>query len=185
MSQRDSKLSQRDENEARANRADEDRPVTEDRTVVDNLRIEERLSMLTDVDTVLPRPPKIPGYHTIWLTTTNQNDALERRFQLGYKLVHPSEVPDFSFNTQKSGQVSGDRIMINEMVLAKIQLELYVAYMKRNHHDAPLEQEASIRPENVISQMKDGRGNPIGIVEGDGFKELGRRASVPDFAKTA
>ena len=182
----DKRLSQRDNDSgARASRAEQDRPATENREGLDNLRVEERLAMLSDVNTVLPQPPKIAGYHLIWLTTSNQQDSLERRFQLGYSLVHPKEVPDFAFPTQKSGQVTGDRIMINEMVLAKLPMDLYVAYMKHNHHDAPLEQEAAIRPENVISSMKDGRGNPIGIVEGDGFKELQRRPRAPNFAETA
>lgn len=181
----DERLSKRSENQMRASRAEEDRPNTQNREANDPLRVQERLAMLSDVDTVLPKPPKIDGYHTIWLTTANQQDSLERRFQLGYELVRPDEVPGFSFQSQKSGQVSNDRIMINEMVLAKLPMSLYVAYMKHNHHDMPLEQEANIRPENVVSQMKDGRGNPIGIVEGDGFQELRRKVRVPDFEKSA
>lgn len=181
----DDRLSQRDDSAARTNRAEKDRPNTENRDVADPLRLQERLAMLSDVDTVLPKPPTISGYHTIWLTTTNKQDPLERRFNLGYALVHPDEVPGFSFESQKSAQVSPDRIMINEMVLAKLPMELFVAYMKHNHHDMPLQQEEAIRPENIISQMKDGRGAPIGIVEGDGFKELQRRVRVPDFTKSA
>lgn len=179
----DKRLTQRDDDNARTSRADEDRPATQDRDASDNLRMQERLALLSDVNTVLPKPPKIKGHHLIWLTTTNQQDSLERRFQLGYVLVHPDEVPGFSYSTQKSGQVTGDRIMINEMVLAKLPMELYAAYMKRNHHDAPLEQEEAIRPENVISHMKDGRGQSIGIVEGDGFQELKKRPRAPNFAE--
>jgi hypothetical protein len=181
----DPRLTQRDDSAARTNRAEKDRPNTENRDVADPLRLQERLAMLSDVDTVLPKPPVISGYHTIWLTTTNQQDPLERRFQLGYTLVHPDEVTGFSFSSQKSGQVATDRIMINEMVLAKLPMELFVAYMKHSHHDLPLKQEEAIRPENVIASMRDGRGAPIGIVEGDGFQELKRRPRAPNFAEIA
>lgn len=181
---RDDRLSQRamSNDGAHQSRAEQDRPTTESRVTSDPLRVAERLRMLSDVDTVLPKPPKIPGYHTIWLTTSSQQDSLERRFQLGYELVSPDEVPDFKFATQKSAQTSTDRIMINEMVLGKLPMELYLAYMKHAHHDLPLQQEEAIRPENVIASMKDGRGKPIGIVEGDGFQELQQRPRAPKFA---
>lgn len=165
----------RDNSPERENRASEDRPVSQDRGTTDELRLTERLAMLENVDTVLPKPPKIPGWHTCWLSTTNIQDSIERRFSLGYELVHPSELSGWAFPTQKSGQAtSKDRIVVNEMVLAKLPEELYLAYLKRNHHTRPLEQEEAISAENVISRMKDGRGKPIGILEGEGHKELAR-----------
>ena len=180
----DQRFTQRDKDRANTSRAEQDRSTPQNRENADPLRVQERLAMLSDVNTVLPTPPKIPGYHLIWLTTANQQDSIERRMQLGYTFVSPDEVPGFTYSTQKSAQATADRIMINEMVLAKLPMDLYVAYMKHNHHDAPLQQEESIRPENVISAMKDGRGNNIGIVEGDGFKELQRRVRTPNFAET-
>lgn len=166
--------SARDEDPARESRASEDRAISENRGTTDELRLAERLAMLENVDTVLPNPPKIPGYHTIWLSTTNTQDSLERRFSLGYSLVHPDEMPGFSHSSQRSGHVTKDQIMINEMVLAKIPEELYLAYLKRSHHTRPLEQEEAISANNVISRMKDGRGKPIGYLEGEGHKELAR-----------
>lgn len=178
MSNRDDKLIQsaRNESAERVNRVDEDRPATENRENSDPLRLAERLAMLNNVDTILPTPPKMPGFHTCWLTTTNPNDSLERRFQLGYVLVKPEELQGFAWSSQKGGaSVSADRITVNEMVLAKLPEELYLAYLTHNHHTKPLEQEDAIKGENVISQMKDGRGKTIGIVEGEGHNELGRR----------
>lgn len=159
----------------RENRAVNDRLVSEDRETTDKLRVADRLAMLENVDTVLPKPPRIPGWHTCWLSTTNTQDSLERRFSLGYELVSPDELPGWAFPTQKSSQaVSRDRIIVNEMVLGKLPEELYYAYLKRSHHTRPLEQEASISADNVISKMKDGRGRPIGVIEGEGHKELAR-----------
>lgn len=176
MANKDEKLIQnaRDASPERENRGSEDRPVSEDRGTTDELRLAERLAMLENVDTVLPKPPRIPGWHTCWLSTTNTQDSLERRYALGYVLVHPDECPGWSYPTQKSSAVSRDRITINEMVLGKLPEELYVAYLKRSHHTRPLEQEESISAESVISKMKDGRGKPIGVVEGEGHKELAR-----------
>lgn len=178
MANRDDRLIQgaRNVSEERVNRVDEDRPETEDRTKTDKLRLAERLAMLESVDTVLPTPPILPGFHTCWLTTTNPNDSLERRFQLGYELVKPEEIRGrMAFATQKSGEsTSADRVTINEMVLAKLPEELYLAYLKHSHHTRPLEQENAINGSNVISQMKDGRGKAIGIVEGEGHNDLGR-----------
>lgn len=173
---RDDRLIQNARNESleRSNRA-EDGSSKESRETADKLRVAERLAMLENVDTVLPNPPKIKGYHTCWLTTTNPQDSLERRFQLGYELVKPEDVRDWAFSTQKSGSsVSPDRIVINEMVLGKLPTELYEAYLKHSHHTRPLQQEEAISAENVITKMKDGRGRSIGIIEGEGHKELGK-----------
>lgn len=162
----------------RENRADSDRPNKQNRETQDKLRVEERLARLIDVDTVLPNPPEIPGYHTIWLSTTNNNDSMDRRISLGYEIVSPDEVPGFSFPTQKSSTVATDRIQISEMVLCKIDTELYDAYMVHNHHDRPLEEETRIKPD--ITRIKDRRGGTIGIIEGDGFGELGKSVA-PKF----
>ncbi len=175
---KDDKLIQsgRDEGSDRTNRGAGDRLAADSRdSATDPQWLAEKLALLENVDTVLPAPPTIPGYHTIWLTTTNTQDSLERRYQLGYTLVTPEEVPGFNFGTHKSGSsVSSDRITINEMVLAKLPLQLYEAYLTHNHHTRPLKQEEAISADNVISKMRDGRNNVIGIVEGEGHKELGK-----------
>lgn len=175
---RDDRLIQdaRENSNARASREAAE-PHEEPRETTDKLRLTERLAMLENVDTVLPTPPKIPGFHTIWLTTTNPQDSLERRYQLGYELVRPEEIPDWDYthaSQKSSGAVSKDRIMINEMVLAKLPEELYLAYLKHNHHTRPLQQEQAITGSAVISTMKDGRGRTIGIIEGEGHAELGK-----------
>ena len=150
---------------AREDRASSDRGITENRETTDSVRLAERLSILRDVETKLPRIPEIPGYHTCWLTTTNSSDTLEHRFRLGYELIHPSELPGFLLPTQQSGGASSDRIMVNEMVAAKLSKDLAEAYIKHLHHDLPSEQLRNLRESAQIT--RDGRGNEIGYTGAD------------------
>jgi len=167
-------------NKMRENRAGTDRPASQNREVTDKTRAAEMLSRLAEIDTVLPNPPVISGYHLVWLSTNNQNDSLERRISLGYELVKPEEVPNFAFPTLKSGNVVVDRVQINEMVLCKITDDLYQAYMTYNHHTRPLEEEVRMKPD--ITEIKDGRGNPIGMIDGDGFVDLGKNVAPASFS---
>lgn len=171
--------------EARADRLASDRAATENRETNDATRLEEKLAILRDVNTKLPSPPEIPGYHLCWLTTTNQSDPLEHRFRLGYELVKPSELPGFALPTQQSGEVASDRIVINEMVLAKIEKNQWLAYMKHLHHDLPLEQANNLK--NSVQIQEDGRGRKVAYTGGefsrgvsDGFAHLGK-SPPPSF----
>lgn len=150
-------------NDPRANRAER----SDDREVSDTIRMEERYAMLRDVNTLLPVPPQMPGYHLVWLTTTNNKDTLESRARLGYTLVKPDELPDFKVSGQKDGQVTSDRIMVNEMVLAKISQKLWLADMTYLHDTLPRENMKSLRDSVRIS--KDGKGRDVAYT-GDGFK---------------
>lgn len=168
---------------SRSERAD--RNLTEDREVSDQLRRDERNAMLRDVNTLLPVPPELPGYHLCWLTTTNNKDPLEQRFRLGYELVKPGELPGFLLNTQKAGEATSDRIMVNEMVLAKIDRKLWESDMRHLHHDLPLEQVQALK--NKVRIGEDGRGQKIGYTGGefrggvsDGYESLGK-APAPSF----
>lgn len=175
--------------DSRADREVSDRPVTENRESTDTLRNEELFAMVRDVNTKLPSPPSIPGYHMCWLTTTNQSDPIEHRMRIGYQLVKQSELPGFSLPTQQSGQVSDDHIRVNEMILAKISMDRFNTIMKYLHHDLPLEQVQTLK--NSIRIQKDGRGNDVaytgdGFQSGisDGFASLGR-ARAPSFEGVA
>jgi hypothetical protein len=171
--------------EARADRLASDRAATENRETNDATRLEEKLAILRDVNTKLPTPPEIPGYHLCWLTTTNQSDPLEHRFRLGYELVKPSELPGFALPTQQSGEATSDRIAINEMVLAKIEQKQWLAYMKHLHHDLPIEQANNLK--NSVQIQEDGRGRKVAYTGGefsrgvsDGFASIGK-APPPSF----
>ena len=42
----------------------------------------------------LPTLPEIPGFHTCWLSTTNQYDPIHKRLRMGYTPVTPQDLPD-------------------------------------------------------------------------------------------
>ena len=61
------------EDPARVSRGMEDRPVTENRVVSDQDRLDMfRMSLH---QSALPDLPEIPGYHVCWLTTANPRDS--------------------------------------------------------------------------------------------------------------
>ena len=168
----------------RGSRLSSERAVTEDREVTDADRLAEKLLVLRDVNTKLPSPPDIPGYHLCWLTTTNQSDPLEHRFRLGYQLVKPEELPGFALPTHQAGQaVSSDRITVNEMVLAKIDIPTWKAYMKHLHHDLPLEQVEALN--DSVQITKDGRGRDIAYTGGEFRNSKTEGYSAPRTARPA
>lgn len=189
-SHNDERIAKRASNgDARSDRLSLDRAVTENREVSDSVRLAERRAMLRDSNTLLPMPPSIEGSHLVWLTTTNARDPLEGRFRRGYQLVKPSEIPDFKFSTLKAGDsLSEDRIQINEMVLAKIDLDLWREDMKYLHYELPKESIAALKDSVKIG--RDGRGRDVGYTGGefqggvaDGYAQT--RLSNPDFSKIA
>lgn len=179
-----------DVNQERGSRLSSERAVTQDREMTDADRLAEKLAILRDVNTKLPSPPSIPGFHQCWLTTNNASDPLEHRFRLGYVLVKPEEHPGFALPTQQASQVASDRIAVNEMVLAKIEIGLWESYMKHLHHDLPLEQAEGLK--NSVQITRDGRGREIAYTGGefrnsmtDGFSTLNRPARAPSFESAA
>lgn len=168
----------------RGSRLSSERAITEDREIGDTERLVEKLAILRDVNTKLPSPPEIPGYHLCWLTTTNQSDPLEHRFRLGYTLVKPEELPGFSMQSQQGASaVAGDRITVNEMVLAKIEKDTFIHYMKHLHHDLPLEQVESLN--ESVSITKDGRGRDIAYTGGEFRNSKTEGYSAPRTARPA
>lgn len=167
---------------ARRGRPAIDRSVTQNRESTDSIRRSERQAMLRDVNTLLPPAPELSGFHTFWATTTNNKDTVEGRQRLGYSLVTRSEFPDFCLNTQKSGEVTDDRIMVNEMVLMKIPHDLWEEDMFYKHHDLPTESIKNLKDSVRIGT--DGRGRQVAYSGGefsngvaDGYEGLGRMAA--------
>lgn len=173
-----------DQGSARADRSFQDRNITENRENTDTLRAEDRRAMLRDVNTVLPQAPDLPGYHTCWLTTTNNKDTLENRFRLGYSLVKPDELPGFCMATQKDSATAYDRIQVQEMVLAKIPNDLWRGDVIDLHHTEPNQ-----RAKQLVDSVKierDGKGRQIGYTGGeyqsgaaDGYADLSRAPKAP------
>lgn len=142
------------------------------------MSMEDRIRMLQENfgKTILPDPPEIKGFHTCWLSTTSNVDPVYKRLQLGYVLVKQNEVPSMGNQATTSGEFAGC-VSVNEMVLAKIPMELYQVIMRINHYEKPLESETMLR-ENVTGQeVKDSEGKVLGSVEG--FDTLGRTPKRP------
>lgn len=156
-----------------------DREVEANRELTEDDRLEMfREEMFNDA---LPNLPEIPGYHTCWLTTTNQNDTIQRRIRLGYEPVKPEDAPGLEYMTVKSGEFAGF-ISINEMLAFKIPMSLYLKFMQEVHHAAPVrEQEKLADTMRQIKQEAEAKG--ADVIEFDGNAEL--RESQPRQGKFA
>lgn len=175
--ERDARLQNRAKSEPRAGREEGDRPLSEDRQVMDADRLEMFRQNFTAEK--LPRIPDIPGYHVCWLTTTNNADPVYRRLNMGYELIKVSDVPGLERNAVKDGDYAGC-IGIGEMVAAKLPLELYELYMTEVHHTQPLEEEGKLR--NVIDVIEaEAAQKKARLDVEDGTRQLGRRAPRPKF----
>lgn len=128
----------------------------------------------------LPTPPSIPGWHFIWLSTTNQYDPIYKRMRMGYEPVKAEELPGYEHLRVKSGEHEG-LISINEMILFKIPQEIYQEIMEEYHYNMPLEEEERLRA-NATPNDRDSNGKALGVVEGDGFSSLGSRTKPPVFS---
>lgn len=168
-----------DSGSERADRSMSDRSVTENRDTSDRTRAQERRGMLRDTNTLLPAPPEVPGYHSMWATTTNNKDTPENRMRQGYSYITRAEAPNFKFITMKDGESPDDRITVSEMVAMKIPLDMWKADVLDLHYDFPKEQLMNLK--NKVQQMTDGRGKKIaytGRTEGfengqtDGFQAI-------------
>jgi len=132
-----------DSSDDRSNRAMADRAVTESREMTDADRIEA--FRMSSFQHVLPDIPKIPGYHTCWLSTSSQTDTIMFRTRIGYVPVTREDIPGWDYDKMslKTGEYAG-LIGINEMLAYKIKQNLYEAYMMENHHDAPNRQDEKL-----------------------------------------
>lgn len=140
---------------------------------------ERRLMLREELNQeILPTPPKVPGVHYCWLSTTNAADPIYKRMRLGYVPVKAAELPGFSTQHQVNGGEFDGCIACNEMLLFKIPEELYQEIMLINHHEKPMEEEQMIR-DAAISDERDRDGRPL--VRSEGFEGLGRGVKAPTF----
>ena len=56
------------------------------------------------VQEALPSPPDVPGFHLLWLSTTNSYDPIHKRMRMGYTPVTVDEVPGFENYKVKAGE---------------------------------------------------------------------------------
>lgn len=156
--------------EGRDSRAMKDRAVTENREISDD----ERVAMFRQqfFQSSLPDLPKIPGWHTCWLTTTNPRDSIHMRIRLGYEPVKPEDVPGWEYATLKTGDWAG-LIGVNEMLAFKLPVSLYEKYMQEAHHDAPLREEEKLSDTAEFMEQQ-ARASNSRLDKGDGMSEIGK-----------
>lgn len=156
-----------------------EREAQQDRGISDD----DRLEMFRDSlqQSVLPDLPTLPGFHVCWLTTSNPRDTIPWRLRIGYSLVRAEEVPGWDGIIVKGGDYTGI-IGVNEMLAAKIPVNLYNRYMQEVHHAMPLAEEGKLRAAvDRMQQELQARGARVD--EGDGMASLNERAKpMPGFA---
>jgi len=162
---------------ARESRAVLDRAAKEARELSDDDRVEMFRQQF--FQSALPDLPKIPGYHSCWLTTTNPRDSIQGRMRLGYEAIKPEDVPGWEYATIKTGEYVG-MVGVNEMLAFKLPLRLYETYMTEAHYSAPLREDEKLQA--MVDQMKDGIMAAGGsIIEGDGMQDLRKAPGKPVF----
>ena len=127
---------------------------------------------------ILPTPPKVAGWHFCWLSTTNSADPIYKRIQKGYTPVKANELIGFTQHKVTEGEFEGC-ISCNEMLLFKIEEELYQDIMTYLHHELPMSEEELLKA-NVKPQGADTDGRELGSVEG--FDTLAQRTAKPTFS---
>ena len=167
--------------EGRESRAAYDRAVIEERNISDDDRVEMFRQQFFQA--ALPDLPKIPGYHTCWLTTTNPRDSIQGRIRLGYEPIKPEDVPGWEYATMKTGEYIGF-IGVNEMLAFKIPLSLYRKYMQEAHFDAPNREESRLTDTaEFLKEQAAKQGSRLD--EGDGIeamRESSRRKAPQEWA---
>ena len=160
--------------DTRTNRVMQDRPVVENRELSDDERVEMFRQQF--FQSALPDLPKIPGWHTCWLTTTNPRDAIQARMRLGYQPIKPEDVPGWEYATMKTGDWVGF-IGVNEMLAFKLPIGLYEKYMHEAHHAAPLREEEKLTDTAEFLEQQ-ARASKSGLTLGEGNSELGQKRTA-------
>ena len=155
----------------RESRAMQDRAVTQNRVLSDDERVEMFRQQF--FQSALPDLPKLDGWHTCWLTTTNPRDSIQTRMRLGYEPVKPEDVPGWEYATLKTGEWAGF-IGVNEMLAFKLPLSLYEKFMQEAHHAAPLREEEKLT-DTAEFMAQQARANKSNLVLGDGNVEIGQK----------
>jgi hypothetical protein len=162
-----------------ASREYEEREITEDRILQDEDRaLVEALELEQEA---LPNLPEIPGFKTIWLSTTNQYDTIAARQRLGYTVVKPEEVPGFE-HLMVPSKIGGYENVIgwNEMIAFKLPIDKWFRIMSFFHNTRPLEEEERLSA--ILELMVDEkRGKSLAREVGDGTASLGRMHRRPSF----
>jgi hypothetical protein len=164
----------------RSSRRMRERAVTANRELTDTERREA--FRRSNFQHRLPDIPIIDGYHVCWLSKTSQSAPIHSYLNMGYELIKAEEIPGFEYAQQVSGDYPGC-IVVNEMVAAKIRLELYDDFMRIAHHEEPLAQASSIHRQMQGKAQEIAEGGKSRMSIGDGTKQLSVDPGAPDFTR--
>lgn len=167
----------------RESRALQSRSVTANRDLTDSERRDAFKRSF--FQSHLPDLPKIDGFHVCWLTTANVQDPIHARLRFGYELLEAAEYPGWEHAKSKASSDYPGKIMVNEMIAAKIRLDLYQDFMAWVHHQQPLEQAAAIknRVQAIVDGLSQSGARGVGAEMTGGMKEMGQDPGVPDFGR--
>lgn len=155
---------EREENDARLDRGS----AGDDERMMDLLRAQ--------LQTKLPDPPKKPGWHRLYVSTTNKVTPPEFFLRLGYRPVAMADWPGWeNFAERGTGKFS-NCIAVQEMVLFEIPEERYQQFMRILHHKSPAEEEEMLR-NSIENKFGDERAEIREI--GSGTDRLGRQRVRP------
>ena len=150
--------------------------ASEDRTEVDEREVQDDRRMEATVDDwsfdKLPQLPVIPGYKTIWLSSTHKQDTISRRMRLGYTPIRPEEAPDLKDYAKLSGDSDGV-IQCEELQAFKLPEDKWLKYMTHFHHTKPLMDESGIKEE--IERLQEQAMSYKGKIEYEGGADSGFR----------
>lgn len=100
-------------------------------------------------DTLLPNLPKRAGFRRVWVNSIHQFDTPERRIRLGYWFVKHEDVKKEGwdcdeYRVKDASSIYSGCVMWREMVAMETDEANWLAIMRENHHDAPMDQARSI-----------------------------------------
>lgn len=156
-----------------------ERDLTADRELTEADRLE--MFRASRFQSVLPDLPTFPGYHVMWLTTTNARDSIQNRIRMGYELIRIEECPGWDGVGLRVGRYD-NVVGVNEMVAARITLRLYNLYMREAHHTGPLDEEMKLRDTtHALAEQAERLGMNVEV--GDGTAQLGKKARPMPVAR--
>lgn len=120
----------------------------------------------------LPEVPQVPGYHSMWASTTSTTNTIQYYTRRGYTPILMNDIPadkrtDYHEKGSQNKAEYAGMVMCNEMLAMKIPYYEYQENMKHSHHDLPMQYDAKmVDRQKEISQAV--RGN---ISTGEGFEQ--------------
>ena len=154
-----------------------ERPVKLSAADVRGLSFEDRMAAYRNemYSNVLPTMPKIPGYHTCWVSTNSQTDTPQWRESIGYTRVKPEDVPGFEHVAVTGGLYAGS-IMLNEMLAMKLPQEIYLGYMQIAHSERPMDHQKKM---GAGLQNLHANGDGVKVEMADGSQSFMRASGTP------